>query len=175
MGWFSAVGGALSSVAAPILGMVGQHQANIANAREASTQRSFQQRMSNTSHQREVADLRAAGLNPILSAGGGGSSTPSGAMPNIRNVTEGAAASALGAVRLKADIAKIKASTNLDREAMPGVRANSMINQMNAWSASNRVRYEMKFPEQFGRADAYMRRLGLGATHRGLGIRSKGD
>ncbi|WP_158296414.1 hypothetical protein [Candidatus Vesicomyidisocius calyptogenae] len=49
------------------------------NVHQASRNRSFQSYMSDNAHQREVNDLRKAGLNPILSSTrGAGASTPSG-------------------------------------------------------------------------------------------------
>lgn len=77
--------GFLGDAVGGLLGFSGQKSANKANIQSAREQMAFQERMSNTAHQREVDDLKAAGLNPILSAKLGGASSPGGASANIVN------------------------------------------------------------------------------------------
>lgn len=75
--------------------------------REAKRNRRFQERMSNTQYQRAMADMRKAGLNPILAYKQGGAGTPSGSaasMPNLSDIGTKSVTSALAARRLNQEL-----------------------------------------------------------------------
>lgn len=59
---------------------------NVWNAREAAKNRRFQAEMSSSAHTREVADLRRAGINPMLSRMGSGASAPGGDRAQMEDV-----------------------------------------------------------------------------------------
>lgn len=133
MGLFGDIAGAVIGGAA---GLIGAKQANDTAISQANTNRDFQERMSSTAHQREVTDLKAAGLNPILSAKGGGASTPAGANPTIVNEMEGAISGAQAAQQMKLAVEKQKEEINAIKASTRKLKAEATLTEKQEPKAS---------------------------------------
>lgn len=89
---------------------------NTASAKMAHQQMNFQKEQGANAHQREVIDLRAAGLNPILSGTGGvGAAVSPGASAPQHDVVTPAVNTALAARRNNVEMAKIESETALNK------------------------------------------------------------
>lgn len=103
-----------------------------AQLEEADRNRQFQERMSNTAHQREVKDLREAGLNPILSGyGGSGASTPSGSVAQLTNPRKGLADTVVNSARSGLEAQRSKAEVDLAKQGIATQKSQEALNEAN--------------------------------------------
>lgn len=134
-GILSGIGNVVKSVAAPLisggLGFLGQQKANESNEALARAQTDFQREMSNSSYQRAVADMMAAGLNPMLAYQQGGASTPTGQSAVMQSALGAGATSGQQAYQLALNTALNEADVLLKREQAGAAGAQEDLNRAN--------------------------------------------
>lgn len=157
------IGGGIQAIG----GMIANNQAK----KEAERNRNFQADMSNTSHVREVNDLKAAGLNPMLSANSG-ASTPTGAMAQTENVLEGTAATAMDTIRLKKEIAQVESQSKLNLAQGKQAEASAAAAIASAKEAEARTKI-IKMTEGATAAESKLRKreAEFGASDIGFGMK----
>jgi len=125
--------GAVTALASMAAQARGQGDANAMNHDMMGDNQRFQAEMSNTAHQREVQDLKAAGLNPILSANAGASSPAGGVGPAAQNPYEGMASSARDFIALRQQQEKQDVDIkNTEQQTMTAKAAEKLNNALSS-------------------------------------------
>lgn len=154
VGWFMpAIWPAIIAGGASLLGGI---LGNKANSAQAVRQMDFEERMSNTAHQREVKDLEAAGLNPILSGTGGpGATTPRGASGAQSDVLTPAVTTGLDAWKKRQEVRNLKEQVNATQSQASLLHHQSTAAMHTArqtwhdsWSAAEKRRQEEERAKQ---------------------------
>jgi len=113
------------------LAAFGQERTNAQNAQLAREQMGFQAQMSGTSYQRAVADMMAAGLNPMLAYSQGGASTPTGQTAVMQNALGAGATSGAQGYQLALNAALNVADIELKREQAAAAGSQEDLNRAN--------------------------------------------
>ena len=95
------------------LSFLGGERRNTAQAQQAQAQMDFQREMSDTAIQRQVADMKSAGINPMLAAKYGGASSPAGAQAQIQDSVTPGVQSYMAEKLNSAQVANLDAQTRL--------------------------------------------------------------
>lgn len=154
--------GSIATAAAGGLNYLGQSQANATNQQIAQNQMDFQKQMSNTSYQRAVSDMQAAGLSPMLAYSQGGASTPSGASTTVGNKYSGAISAAQAQQAQNETLQQIKSQTAVNNATAAKVSTDAALN---AQTLKNRAQEEANLKEEFNRIKAATSREGASATN----------
>lgn len=123
----------------------------------ASSQRTWQERMSSTSYQRSMLDMRLAGLNPILAYQKGGASTPSGAVAKVPDYQK-VVGSGLGVSRLSQELKNMKAT-----EAKTGAEQRATTALEGKYNAEKKLA-EASLPEAERTAEFFRSAAGPGVA-----------
>lgn len=143
MAFWDGVGGGLASGG---IQAIGGFLANQQTAASQNRAQDFMAEMSNTAHQREVADLRAAGLNPILSVNKG-ASTPSSSGQKMENALGAGVTTALDTLRLKKDVEGMGSQIALNNQMGEKAKADTLTSLSTAKQNEVKTRIlETEFP-----------------------------